>query len=158
MHLVFDEELFAKLRKIEAPSRGRHAGERSAAGVCLESDSGKPRISATAGHADRGDAARLARLYSNRMEFEWDPEKDLENQANHGVSFDEASAVFGDPFAITIDDPDHSSDEDRMLTTGYSSRQRLIIVAHTDRDERIRIISARDVTAAERHDYAEEPR
>ncbi len=92
------------------------------------------------------------------MEFEWDPEKDLENQANHGVSFDEASAVFGDPLAITIDDPDHSSDEDRMLTTGYSSRQRLIIVAHTDRDERIRIISARDVIAAERHDYAEEPR
>ena len=92
------------------------------------------------------------------MEFDWDPEKDLENQASHGVSFDEASAVFGDPFAITIDDPDHSSDEHRMLTTGYSGRQRLIIVAHTDRDERIRIISARNVTAAERHDYAEEPR
>lgn len=92
------------------------------------------------------------------MEFEWDPQKDLENQANHGVSFDDASTVFGDPFAITIDDPDHSSDEDRMLTTGYSSRQPLIILAHTDRDERIRIISARDVTAAERHDHAEEPR
>ncbi len=92
------------------------------------------------------------------MQFEWDPGKDLENQAKHGVSFDEASAVFGDPFAITIDDPDHSSDENRMLTAGYSSRQRLIIVAHTDRDERIRIISARDVTAAERRDYAEEPR
>ena len=92
------------------------------------------------------------------MEFEWDPEKDLENQASHGVSFDEASAVFGDPFAITIDDPDHSSDEHRMLTSGCSGRQRLIIVAHTDRDERIRIISARNVTAAERHDYAEGPR
>jgi hypothetical protein len=92
------------------------------------------------------------------MQFEWNPEKDLENQAKHGVSFDEASAVFGDPFAITIADPDHSSDEDRMLTTGNSNRQRLIIVAHTDRDERIRIISARDVTAAERRDYAEEPR
>ena len=92
------------------------------------------------------------------MEFEWDPVKDVENQANHGVSFDEASAVFGDLFAITIDDPDHSSDEDRLLTTGYSSRQRLIIVSHTDRDERLRIISARDVTAGERHDYAEEPR
>ena len=74
------------------------------------------------------------------MQFEWDPDKDLENQAKHGVSFDEASAVFGDPFAITIDDPDHSSSEDRMLTTGYSNRQRLIIVEHTDRDERIRII------------------
>lgn len=62
-----------------------------------------------------------ARLYSNCMEFEWDPGKDLENQANHGVSFDEASAVFGDPFAITIDDPDHSSDEERMLTTVLES-------------------------------------
>ena len=92
------------------------------------------------------------------MEDVVDPQKDLENLANHGVSFDDASTVFGDPFAITIDDPDHSSDEDRMLTTGYSNRQRLIIVAHTDRDQRIRIISARDVTAAERHDYAEEPR
>ena len=92
------------------------------------------------------------------MQFEWDPEKDQQNQANHRVSFDEASTVFGDPLAITIDDPDHSSDENRMLTTGYSDRQRLIIVAHTDREERIRIISAREVTAAERHDYAEEPK
>lgn len=92
------------------------------------------------------------------MQFEWDPAKDQQNQSKHGVSFDEASTVFGDPLAITIDDPDHSADENRMLTTGYSDRQRLIIVAHTDRDERIRIISAREVTAAERRDYAEEPK
>jgi hypothetical protein len=92
------------------------------------------------------------------MQFEWDPEKDLQNQATHRVSFDEASTVFGDPLAITIDDPDHSSDENRMLTTGHSDRQRLIIVAHTDREERIRIISAREATAAERRDYAEEPK
>ena len=92
------------------------------------------------------------------MQFEWDPEKDQQSQAKHGVSFDEASTVFGDPFAITIDDPDHSPDERRMLTTGYSDRQRLIIVAHTDRDERIRIISAREVTATERCDYEEEPK
>ena len=90
------------------------------------------------------------------MQFEWDPEKDQQNQFKHQVSFDEASTVFGDPLAITIDDPDHSSDENRVLTTGHSDRQRLIIVAHTDRDERIRIISAREVTAAERRDYAEE--
>jgi uncharacterized DUF497 family protein len=90
------------------------------------------------------------------MQFEWDAAKDQQNQSKHGVSFDEASTVFGDPLAITIDDPDHSSDENRMLTTGQSDRQRLIIVAHTDRDERIRIISAREVTAAERRDYAEE--
>ena len=90
------------------------------------------------------------------MQFEWDPEKDQENQDKHGVSFDEASTAFGDMFALTIDDPDHSPEENRFLTTGYSNRQRLIIVAHTDRDERVRLISARDVTATERHVYEEE--
>ena len=92
------------------------------------------------------------------MEFEWDTEKDQRNQAKHGVSFDEASSAFGDPFALTIDDPDHSSEKHRFLTTGYSNRQRLIIVAHVDRDERIRLIIARDVTAAERLIYEEEPK
>lgn len=89
------------------------------------------------------------------MQFEWDPAKDQENQAKHGVSFDEAASVFGDPLATTINDPDHSTEESRFLTTGYSNRQRLIIVAHTDRQGRLRIISARDVTAAERHTYEE---
>ena len=92
------------------------------------------------------------------MQFEWDPEKDQQNQAKHGVSFDEASSVFGDPFAWTIDDPDHSVEENRFLTTGYSNRQRLIIVAHTDRDERVRLINAREVAAAERRVYEEEPK
>ena len=92
------------------------------------------------------------------MQFEWDPEKDQENRAKHGVSFDEASSIFGDPFAVTIDDPDHSSEEYRLLTTGYSNQQRLLIVAHTDRDERIRIINARDVAAAERRVYEDEPK
>ena len=54
------------------------------------------------------------------MQFEWNPDKERENQAKHEVSFDEGSTVFGDPFAITIDNPDHSSDEHRLLTTGYS--------------------------------------
>jgi len=92
------------------------------------------------------------------MEFEWDPQKDQENQSKHNVSFDEASTVFGDPFALTIDDPDHSFEERRFLTTGYSTRQRLIIVAHADRDDRVRLISARDVTAAERNTYEQEPK
>jgi uncharacterized protein len=92
------------------------------------------------------------------MEFEWDPDKDQRNQTKHGVSFEEASTAFGDPLAITIDDPDHSSAENRMLTTGYSDRQRLIIVAHTDREDRIRIISARDVSGAERRAYEQEPK
>jgi uncharacterized protein len=90
------------------------------------------------------------------MQFEWDPEKDQQNQLKHGVSFEEGSTVFGDPFALTIDDPDHSAEEDRFLTTGYSTRQRLIIVAHADREERVRVISAREVTATERQVYEEE--
>ncbi len=92
------------------------------------------------------------------MDFEWDAEKDQQNQANHGVSFDEASTVFGDPFALTIGDPDHSWEEQRFLTTGHTNGQRLVIVSHVDREERIRLISARDVTAAERRNYEEEPK
>lgn len=89
------------------------------------------------------------------LQFEWDPEKDAQNLAKHGVSFEEASSVFGDPLALTIGDPDHSHDEERFLTTGSSFRQRVIIVAHTDRADRIRIISAREVTATERQIYEE---
>ena len=87
------------------------------------------------------------------MDFERDPEKDRANQRKHGVSFDEASTVFGDPLAWTINDPDHSADEARFLTTGLSSWERLIIVAHTDRESRIHLINAREVTAAERRTY-----
>ena len=90
------------------------------------------------------------------MQFEWDPDKERQNQLKHGVSFDEASTIFGDPLALTIDDPDHSIEENRFLTTGLSNRQRLIIVAHTDRDDRARLISARTVAEAERHAYQEE--
>lgn len=61
--------------------------------------------------------------------------------------------MFGDPLAVTIVDPDHSSDEQRFLTTGMSAQRQLLIVAHTDRDDRIRIISARPVTRAERRAY-----
>ena len=67
------------------------------------------------------------------VQFEWHPEKAHKNLAKHGVSLDEAATVFGDPLAVTIDDPDHSQ-ERRFLTTGLSERQRLIIVAHTDRE------------------------
>ena len=61
--------------------------------------------------------------------------------------------LMGDALAVTIDDPDHSHDEQRFLTTGLSSRRRLIIVAHTDRQERVRIITAREVTMRERTQY-----
>jgi uncharacterized protein len=87
------------------------------------------------------------------VQVEWDPEKAEKNLAKHGVSFDEASTVFGDPLAVTIDDPDHSHDEQRYLTTGFSQHHRLILVAHSEREGRFRIISARDVTASERTHY-----
>jgi len=90
------------------------------------------------------------------LQFEWDPEKDAGNQRKHGVSFSEASTVFGDPLALTVDDPDHSTEEARFLTTGMSSEGWLIIAAHTDREDRIRIINARRVTAAEQRAYEEE--
>ena len=90
------------------------------------------------------------------MQFEWDPAKAARNLIKHGVSFDEASTVFGDSLAVTIPDPDHSVDEDRFLTTGLLSEQRLIVVSHVYRRGRIRIIMARDATSRERNQYESE--
>ena len=70
--------------------------------------------------------------------------------------FEEASTVFGDPLAATSDDPDHSSDENRYLTMGYSNRQRLLVVSHCDEREDVRIISAREPTSKERRQYESE--
>lgn len=89
------------------------------------------------------------------MEFEWDPIKAETNERKHGVSFFEAAAVFGDTFSLTFPDPDHSNDEERFITIGTTQQQRLVIVAHTDRGNRIRIISARPVTRDERKIYEE---
>ena len=84
------------------------------------------------------------------MEFEWDREKAAQNLEKHEVSFDEAVTVFHDPLAATFDDPDHSAGEQRFVTIGFSSQNRLIVVAHTERGQSIRIISARLATAQER--------
>ena len=84
------------------------------------------------------------------MEFEWDREKARRNLQKHRVSFDEAVTIFYDPLAATIDDPDHSTDEQRYLTIGHSARGRLLIVGHVDRGTAVRIISARRATAGER--------
>lgn len=84
------------------------------------------------------------------MEFEWDPDKAAGNLAKHAVSFSEAATVFGDPLAMTYFDPDHSEEEDRFLTFGHSSSGRLLVVSHTDRDGRTRIISAREATRVKR--------
>lgn len=88
------------------------------------------------------------------MEFEWDPDKAVRNQSKHRVAFTEAATVFGDPLAVTFFDPGHSDDEDRYLTFGYSTEGRLLVVSHTDREDRNRI-SARVATRLERKIYEE---
>lgn len=89
------------------------------------------------------------------MEFEWDDRKARANIKKHGVSFHDAATVFGDPLAITFPDPDHSKEEERSVTFGMSQSQRLLVVAHTNRDAGTRIISARLMTRKEKVIYAE---
>ena len=84
------------------------------------------------------------------MHFEWDGEKANGNLKKHGMSFEEALTVFYDPLSATFDDPDHSVGEYRDITIGLSSRDRLLVIAHAERGESIRIISARPATAHER--------
>ena len=87
------------------------------------------------------------------MKFEWDPDKALVNLRKHRVSFDEAITVFGDPLALSFNDPDHSDQERRFLTFGESARKRLLVVSHTFRQGRTRIISARRADRGERRIY-----
>lgn len=89
------------------------------------------------------------------LAFEWDAGKAKRNVKKHGVSFEGASTVFGDPLARTICDPIHSHDEDRFVSIGESSSNRLIVVVFTERPDRIRLISARPATRRERRDYEE---
>jgi uncharacterized DUF497 family protein len=90
------------------------------------------------------------------MKFEWDPAKAASNFKKHDVSFQEAATVFGDPLASTHDDPDHSKEEERLITYGMTDKGRLIMVAHTDRGGTIRIISSRVMTAEERKLYEQD--
>lgn len=87
------------------------------------------------------------------MRLEWNPKKATANLRKHGVSFEEASTVFEDDLSLTGEDPDHSVDEDRLVTFGLSNKGRLLVVSHTDRQDRIRIISARPATRSERKLY-----
>jgi uncharacterized DUF497 family protein len=89
------------------------------------------------------------------IDFEWDPRKDSMNQRKHNVRFAEALTIFGDPLSITIPDPNYASDEERLVIVGISSQQRLLVVVHTVRDERIRLISAGPATKHERRNYEE---
>ena len=87
------------------------------------------------------------------MRFEWDREKAAANHEKHGVTFEEAATAFGDPLSITILDPDHSDDEERYVLVGLAESGRLVVVVHTDRDDSIRIISARLASRGERRSY-----
>ena len=89
------------------------------------------------------------------MRFEWDPRKAAANLKKHGVTFQEAATVFGDPLAITFQDPDHSEEEERQMTYGLSQQKRHIVVSHTQRKDQMRIISARLMDRKERVIYEE---
>ena len=89
------------------------------------------------------------------LKFEWDNRKAEENLKRHSVSFEEASTVFSDFLSLTIPDPLHSEEEERLVIIGYSERQRLLVVVHTEREAVIRIISARRATTYERITYEE---
>ena len=92
------------------------------------------------------------------LNFEWDHAKAASNAAKHGVTFEEASMVFGDERSLTIFDPEHSRDEDRFVTLGMSAFGRLLVVVHTDRGDNIRLISARQANQRERRDHEENTR
>ena len=89
------------------------------------------------------------------LEFEWDVNKATTNKGKHGITFEEASTVFGDPLAFIFDDEEHSAHEPREIIIGHSERNRLLLVSYTERSARVRIISARPATRRERKDYEE---
>jgi uncharacterized DUF497 family protein len=90
------------------------------------------------------------------LRFEWDPKKAERNLAKHGVSFEEASTVFGDPLGRIVQDPRHSVGEQRYVLLGHSEKQRLLVVMFTEPEEDlIRPISARRGTRRERREYEE---
>ena len=89
------------------------------------------------------------------VEFEWDANKARFNKATHGVDFQEALTVFADPLGRIFEDEEHSEEEPREIIIGHSVKRRLVLVRFAVRDTRIRIISARRATPAERKDYEE---
>jgi uncharacterized DUF497 family protein len=90
------------------------------------------------------------------MDFEWDPKKARRNNRQHKVSFEEAATVFDDILSFTYDDEVHSLTERRYATLGMSKHGRVLVIAHTMRGERVRIISARDATPSEKRWYEKE--
>jgi hypothetical protein len=90
------------------------------------------------------------------MNYDWDAAKATRNAKKHGVTFEEAASVFGDPLAYTFADPDHSEGEERLLTFGLSLNRRILVVSHIEHAQGIRIVSAREATAHERKIYQED--
>jgi uncharacterized protein len=87
------------------------------------------------------------------MDFEWNPQKAEINSKKHGVSFEEASSVFGDMLSVTYPDPKHSINEERFIMIGLSDKQRVLVISHIYRGETVRIISARSATKLEQRFY-----
>lgn len=92
------------------------------------------------------------------LTFEWDERKSKKNIRKHGVSFEEAKTVFNDPFAMTISDPEHSTQEERYIDVGMSSRGRILMVWYTELESNIRIIGSRKAPRSERQQYEEDRR
>ena len=88
--------------------------------------------------------------------FEWNRRKAKSNRSKHHVTFDEALTVFADPLARIFDDENHSTTETREIIIGHSIRKRLLLVCFVEKEDTIRIISARKATRRERQDYEEE--
>ena len=89
------------------------------------------------------------------LDFEWDEDKAAANVKKHGISFEEAKTVFGDPFSVTIDDPGHSASEYRFVDIGTSAPGMVLAVTYAERGQKIRLINCRKATRAERKIYEE---
>lgn len=89
------------------------------------------------------------------LKFEWDENKAKINKRKHGITFEEATTAFADELSITIDDPLHSEDEDRLILIGKSQYFNTLVVVHVERRDVLRIISARKATKKERKFYEE---
>jgi uncharacterized DUF497 family protein len=104
---------------------------------------------------DRKSGGNMEDIEDEETQFEWDPEKAKKNLKKHGVSFEEASTISKDPQYISFLDNEHSADEERHITIGLFDKLRLLMAAHTDRKNLIRIISARKATKNEKKFYDE---
>ena len=95
--------------------------------------------------------------YGGSGNFEWDLDKASINAGKHRVTFEEAMSAFHDPFSLVVTDPDHSEREERLILIGLSDHQRLLVVVYTEREDNLRLISARAANSAEKKKYREEP-